>query len=428
MLTSQKSSFLLVSTLALSDAASAFYSVPITRDMRSVPKMRNITGKDKARMKSFGTTSNLLGVVPVINEDVSYIVPVTIGNQSFRLIADTGSSNTWIGASTPYMPGPASVKDGRFVSVTYGSGSFSGSQYSDTVLLGNMSVKNQSISVANYSEGFEGTDGILGLGPEKLTQGTITGSQSLIPTVLQTLEAQQTIQQNVLGVYFQPITGPNMTEANGELSFGGPDPSRYIGDITYANITSNSLYSSYWGIDVDQVSFDGSNSTILIQAVSAIVDTGTTLTYLPSPALDAFCTAADGIIDRETTLPVFTHRPTSNLTFTISNTRFTLSPDQYLVPADQYEIFGLDSTRFYAWLGDGGGLGAVNFIIGQKVLEHLYSVYDTTNSRVGLAYALPKGSAPQPQPQSQSGSGSNSNPGSSASASSASRTVLDSQV
>ncbi|KAG8692917.1 hypothetical protein FRC08_009455, partial [Ceratobasidium sp. 394] len=436
MLTSAKSSRLLAGALALSDIATAIYTAPMTRDVRSVTSIRNMTGKDKARMKSFGETNNLLGVVPVINEDVSYIAPVTLGNQTFRLIVDTGSSNTWIGAGAPYTPGPTATKDGRFVSVRYGSGSFSGQQYTDTIIIGNMSAEDQSISVASYSEGFNGTDGILGLGPDALTAGTITGSHSLIPTIMQTLEAQQVIEQNVLGVYFQPITGSNMTEANGELSFGGPDPSRCTGDIIYANITLNPLYANYWGIDVEK-------------AAAAIVDTvrfpsvtphkpsnnshsdaqGTTLTYLPTSAINALLDATNGTIDFETTLPTFTTKPTANITLIVANASFTLSPEQYLVPAEQYELFGLEPAKFYAWFGDGGGLGGVNFIIGQKVLEYLYSVYDTTNNRVGLAYALPKGSAPeQPQSQSQAGSSSSSGSGSSASVSSASRVVLGSQM
>jgi hypothetical protein len=72
-----------------------------------------------------------------------------------------------------------------------------------------------------------------------------------------------------------------MTEANGELSFGGPDASRYIGNITYTNITSDRLYSTYWGIDIDSVSYSDSNNTVLIRAASAIVDTA----RLPSPLL-----------------------------------------------------------------------------------------------------------------------------------------------
>lgn len=101
---------------------------------------------------------------------------------------------------------------------------------------------------------------------------------------------------------------------------------------------------------------------------------GTTLTYIPTTAMKVFLEATDGVLDHSTTLASFKTKPTANITFTISNTPFTLSPDQYLVPQGQYDLFKLNSTSYYAWFSDGGGFGGVNFIIGQKVLEHLVSL------------------------------------------------------
>jgi len=46
--------------------------------------------------------------------------------------------------------------------------------------------------------------------------------------------------------------------------------------------------------------------------------------------------------------------------------------------------FGLTPGLYYAWISDGGA-DSVNFLIGQKFLENYYSVYDTTQSRIGLA-------------------------------------------
>jgi hypothetical protein len=61
---------------------------------------------------------------------------------------------------------------------------------------------------------------------------------------------------------------------NGELSLGGPDPSRYIGNITFVNVTSIAPYSSYWGIDIEAIACDeGINRTVLSNSASAIVDT-----------------------------------------------------------------------------------------------------------------------------------------------------------
>lgn len=78
--------------------------------------------------------------------------------------------------------------------MTYGSGSFSGesrsqnlrlcdlsdmficyagTEYTDTVTLSSsLVITNQSIGVASKSSGFSGYDGILGIGPDALTEGT----------------------------------------------------------------------------------------------------------------------------------------------------------------------------------------------------------------------------------------------------------------
>jgi hypothetical protein len=84
---------------------------------------------------------------------------------------------------------------------------------------------------------------------------------------------------------------------------------------------------------------------------------------------------------------VFTTKPTSNFGITFGSTTYTLTPSQYLVPTAQYSYYGLSSGKYYAWINDGGSSG-VNTIIGQKFLENYYSVFDTTNSRIGFATAV----------------------------------------
>ena len=43
------------------------------------------------------------------------------------------ASNIWCGATNKYVPGPNSKSTGRNVHVNYGSGSFSGDEYTDSV-------------------------------------------------------------------------------------------------------------------------------------------------------------------------------------------------------------------------------------------------------------------------------------------------------
>ena len=84
-------------------------------------------------------------------------------------------------------------------------------------------IENQSIGVASQAQGFQNVDGILGVGPVDLTQGTVS-SGGLVPTVTDNLFSQGTITSDSLGIFFEPTTGSG--DVNGELTFGGVDSSK----------------------------------------------------------------------------------------------------------------------------------------------------------------------------------------------------------
>jgi saccharopepsin len=91
-------------------------------------------------------------------------------------------------------------------SVTYASQSWSGEEFLDDVTLSGLVISGQSIGVASSSTGFEkGIDGILGVGPVDLSSGTTSGGGT-VPTVLDNLYYQETITEEVLGVYFIPAS------------------------------------------------------------------------------------------------------------------------------------------------------------------------------------------------------------------------------
>jgi hypothetical protein len=90
--------------------------------------------------------------------------------------------------------------------------------------------------------------------------------------------------------------------------------------------------------------------------------------------------------DSTTGLTKCTKKPTGSFAFTIGGKAFALSPAQYLVPQAQYSNWQLTGSAYYSYIGSGGSSG-VDFIIGQKFLENYYSVFDTTNARVGFATA-----------------------------------------
>ncbi|KAF8315705.1 acid protease, partial [Clavulina sp. PMI_390] len=297
-----------------------------------------------------------------------------------ELIVDTGSSNTWVGAGTKYVKSSTGTSTGKSFDVTYGSGSVKGTEYTDTVTIGGLTVVGQSIGVATSSSGFSGTDGIVGFGPVILTEDTVSGTTE-VPTLLDNLYSNGAISTEVLGVSFAPESGSDEDDANGELTLGGVDTTKYTGTLTYFSKSTTSPYSYYWGIATAGLSY---GSTSLEGAANAIVDTGTTLIYIPTTAYNKFLTASGGTTDSTEGIPRYSTAPTGTFTITIGSVAYPLTPAQYLIPTAQLADWGLSTKYSWSWIADGGSVAAdVNFIIGQKFLENYYSVFDTTNSRIG---------------------------------------------
>ncbi|VDC06882.1 unnamed protein product [Peniophora sp. CBMAI 1063] len=386
----------LTAFLALVIAAAASPIVTIDEPVVKLPLSKHFNGTnfaatDRARVEhliSRGKSSNgalaSVGSAPVTNQAVIYTAALEVGTQTFDVIVDTGSSNTWVGAVTKYKAGSTSTNTGKSVSVSYGSGSFSGTEYTDTVTLGSLTVTKQSIGVASRSTGFSPYDGILGIGPTDLTEGTVSGVSS-VPTFTDNLYSQGTIPVDSVAVSFEPTTTSSVE--NGELTFGGVDSSKYSGSITYTATTSTSPASYYWGID--QTITYGTSTSILSNN-AGIVDTGTTLIYIATDAYNKYVSATGAKLDSSTGLLTVTatqYAALKSLYFTIGGTKFELTANAQLWPRSLNSDIGGSSGKYYlvvADIGTNSGEG-LDFINGYTFLERFYTVYDTTNSRFGIA-------------------------------------------
>ncbi|KAJ7673530.1 acid protease [Mycena rosella] len=326
--------------------------------------------------------------VDVTDAAVTYTMSVGVGSPAtdYTLLIDTGSSNTWIGADKPYKPTSTSTDTRNTVSVSYGSGSFTGTEYTDQVTLGpGLVIQNQSIGVSSSATGFNDVDGILGIGPVDLTSSTVASTTS-VPTVTDNLFKQGTIPVESIGISYVPTTSTT-DAANGELTFGGTDASKFTGDISYVPITQTSPASNYWGID--QTITYGTDQTIL-DLTAGIVDTGTTLLMIATDAFQAYQQATGATADSTTGLLTVTEDQfdqMESLFFQIGDTTLELTPNAQIWPRSLNSTLGGTANKIYlitADLGSNSGSG-LDFIDGFGFLQRFYSVFDTTNSRVGFA-------------------------------------------
>ncbi|KAI0035580.1 acid protease [Vararia minispora EC-137] len=349
---------------------------------------QHIPAADRARVKRLLGKSTSVGVGVGLNQAVTYTANVDVGSPptTYNLIVDTGSANTWVGADKSYTPTNTSKWTGNLVEVIYGSGSFIGNEYTDTVtLVEGLAIPNQMIGVAVDSTGFTAVDGVLGIGPVGLTNGTLLpNTTSLVPTVTNNLFTLGTIPGNIVSVSFVPAN-ENGT-ATGELTFGGTDSTKFTGDVVYTPVTTVSPANHYWGINQD-VSY-GSQSLLL--GSSGFVDTGTTLTLIASDAFAVYQNATGGILDIMTGLLTITEDQLTNLQslyFNIENTMFEMTPNAQVWPRSLNTAIGGSADSIYLVVGDLGqssGQG-LDFINGMTFLERFYSVYDSENTRVGFA-------------------------------------------
>ncbi|KDQ62989.1 hypothetical protein JAAARDRAFT_168376 [Jaapia argillacea MUCL 33604] len=370
-------------------------SLPLAKKVNSIGGSTNLVQIDQARANALraqahGKTHPGPGIsVPVENKAVTYVANVGVGSPptQYSLIIDTGSSNTWVGAQKPYTRTSTSSKTGDTVSVTYGSGSFSGTEFLDRVSLGpTLNIVKQSIGVADTSKGFDSVDGILGIGPVDLTQGTLSpDTSSTIPTVTDNLFTQGTISNHLVAISFEPTIVPDTM--NGELTFGGTDRSKYTGSVNYVPITETSPASTFWGID-QSITY-GSGTTILSET-AGIVDTGTTLILIASDAFARYQQATGGKLDSNTGLLQITpaqYGNLRNLNFLVGGVSYELTPNAQIWPRSLNSQIGGTASGIYlivSDLGSNSGQG-LDFINGQTFLERFYSVYDSGNGSVGLA-------------------------------------------
>ncbi|EKM48656.1 uncharacterized protein PHACADRAFT_108504 [Phanerochaete carnosa HHB-10118-sp] len=318
---------------------------------------------------------------------MAYTVEIGVGDPEtkFTLLVDTGTSNTWVGADKKYVATKTSKNTGDTVSVNYGTGSFSGTEFLDKVTISpDLIIEKQSIGVASESQGISAVDGVFGIGPIDLTKDTVSG-QLEVPTVLDNMTSQGIIKSNVLGIFFEPTVKERTV--TGELTFGGFDQRKITSNVTFTPITTVKPAAEYWGI---KQNIKYGKNLHLLSGSAGVVDTGTTLLVLATDAYQAYQKATGGVVDETTTLLKVTEEQYNNLQslyFEIDGTTFEMTPNAQIWPRSQNVDIGGDPNSIYliaSDLGQPSGEG-IDFVNGFTFLQRFYSVFDTDKTRVGFA-------------------------------------------
>lgn len=390
---------LILLSLSISDSVTGLApkTIKISSTLRNLPNGgHDLVRRDRARLRSLLNRDSVdEGINVPIGTSLNlgaYVANVQVGLGNYSLLVDSGSAYTWVGAnsSNPYIPSSKSIATGENVTVPYGGGNFTGFKFIDTVIIDNIVIQNQQFGVANMSFGFSGVDGILGIGPPDRTFNT-TGTDpfQLVPTVTDEMIMQGIIDANITGVSLTPLTTPDF-DLDGEVTFGGVDPTKFIGNFTFVPTTDIPPASTFWGIE-QSVTFGDSQTVIIPPGTPGIMDTGTTLLFLATPFLDTIVSLTGAVFDDPTGLfRVDSMDSVQSLFYNIGGTIFELTPNAQIFPPQFNTLIGGQDGVFYllfADLGDAANQpsGPGMFVNGYFWLMRHYVTYDGTRKVVGVA-------------------------------------------
>jgi len=223
-----------------------------------------------------------------------YTAAVTIGeSQVFQLTIDTGSTSLGVaGASCPscgqslvYDPGSTSTDENQTAFSQYGSGSWSGNIFQDSVKMGtDPGAPVDLVSITSSSQFFEPADcdssiggyqGIIGFGPSgSAVQGTNGFFDQLVATT-----------------HIPDIFSTELCDSGGTLWLGGYDPTFTTAAPQYTPLEPG-ISQFYYAVNLVSVTVAGKTVPIATQQFnSSIVDTGTSIFILPNAAFTGITNA-----------------------------------------------------------------------------------------------------------------------------------------
>ncbi|KAJ7666081.1 acid protease [Mycena polygramma] len=314
------------------------------------------------------------------NNDVEWAGTISIGTpaQNFLIDFDTGSSDLWVPSSacnssscsshsqyTASSSSTGAMKDGKFA-ILYGDGSsVNGPVYTDVVTVAGVKATEQYFSpVTTLSSSFSSdpVDGILGLAFPAISNL----NQS---PFFATANKEGSVAANTFGFF--------LANNDSELYLGGTNKNRYTGDIEYHTVNQSTGYWQATGASAKV------GSTSAVSGFETIIDSGTTLIYLPSAAAKEFYSHVPGsaLFDADNGYYSFPCDSPPEVAFNWGGADWSITADN----------INLGTTKngstdcISALVGQDMGLGDDVWLVGDAFMKGVYTAFDLDQNAVGFA-------------------------------------------
>ncbi|KAL9129856.1 MAG: hypothetical protein Q9217_001811 [Psora testacea] len=345
------------------------------------------------------------------NEGTLYFANLSIGTppQDLRLHIDTGSSDLWTNAPSSRICGlrqQPCASSGTYdanSSSTYNfvSGDFNisyidgtgatGDYVTDTVRIGGRSLEDLQFGVGYYSES---PQGILGIGYTANEAQVNRNNKPAYPNLPQALVDANLIQSNAYSLWLD-----DLQSNTGSILFGGVDSDKYIGSLQTLPIQREQNEYTEFVISISGMSLvqNGRNSSLVNDLpTAAILDSGSSITYLPNDLISDIYTALNVQYSRRhETAFCDCDLANQNITLDFTFTSPTISvPMRELVIDPNSDTYVQDQRVRKRQISSNGdslcmfGLapsGGSSALLGDTFLRSAYVVYDLANNEISLA-------------------------------------------
>ena len=369
---------------------SALVRIPLYRASPPVSKISDLQSIRRNLILKYGTSDAPEPLTDYL--DAQYYGNITIGTPPqgpFQVVFDTGSSNLWVPSikcslsdiacqihhkydsskSSTYKP------NGTAFSIQYGSGAVSGILSQDTVTVAGIAVIGQTFGEAIKQPGITFVaakfDGILGMGYPAISVDGVT-------PLFYNMISQNLVDSPVFGFY---LDRDEESAVGGELLLGGTDPSHFVGDLSYIDVSRE----GYWQFKLDGIMVAEKIGPYCSGGCQAIADTGTSLLAGPASEVEALNKQLGAIklpIVNEYVFDCKTLDSLPTVSMVIGGKTFDLTPDQYVLNITE----GTTSLCLSGFLGiDLPPSVGIQWILGDVFIGVYYTEFDVGKNRVGFA-------------------------------------------
>lgn len=354
------------------------------------------------------------GTVDVVLDNMRnlYLLNASLGTppQEIRFHLDTGSSDLWTNSGSSALCG--SIYDPCGESGTYDANASSTYRYVDsdfrisyvdgsgargdhavdTIRVGDVVLDDLQIGIGYRSSSGES---ILGIGYMANEAAVSRGTSRPYPNLPELMRRSGQINSNAYSLWLNDLDA-----SAGSLLFGGVDTEKYVGQLETLPIqtTYGDSAPTEFIITLTDLSFveDGRDPVSIAtgRAEPVLLDSGSSLTYLPDDLAAGVMDAVGAEFDRENGIalvPCSLARSTSTVDFRFSQPVISVQLNELvLAPERRYS----SSPRLTPTLADGRteacffGImpaGELPPVLGDTFLRSAYVVYDLENHEISLA-------------------------------------------